>query len=77
MCFFPSSSEIVQNKGLEHITVDDLVAEITPKGRGEVLLVFCVCVCVCVCVRPVRLMWVHMCVLFSLVNTVMTVTRAL
>jgi uncharacterized membrane protein YcgQ (UPF0703/DUF1980 family) len=27
-------TEIVQNKGLEHITVDDLVAEITPKGRG-------------------------------------------
>ncbi|XP_025115103.1 transcription and mRNA export factor ENY2 [Pomacea canaliculata] len=28
--------EIVQNKGLEHITVDDLVAEITPKGRALV-----------------------------------------
>ena len=28
-------TEIVRQKGLEHITVDDLVAEITPKGRGE------------------------------------------
>jgi hypothetical protein len=28
-------SEIVRQKGLEHITVDDLVAEITPKGRGK------------------------------------------
>jgi len=27
-------SEIVKQKGLEHVTVDDLVAEITPKGRG-------------------------------------------
>uniref|UniRef100_K1PVY7 Enhancer of yellow 2 transcription factor-like protein n=1 Tax=Magallana gigas TaxID=29159 RepID=K1PVY7_MAGGI len=25
--------EVVKQKGLEHITVDDLVAEITPKGR--------------------------------------------
>ena len=28
--------EVVKKKGLEHITVDDLVAEITPKGRGMV-----------------------------------------
>jgi len=28
------STEIVRQKGLENITVDDLVAEITPKGRG-------------------------------------------
>ena len=27
--------EIVKQKGLEHVTVDDLVAEITPKGRGK------------------------------------------
>jgi len=27
-------TEIVRQKGLENITVDDLVAEITPKGRG-------------------------------------------
>ena len=44
----------MQNKGLEHITVDDLVAEITPKGRGVELLLFCMgmcyCMCVCVCV---------------------------
>lgn len=31
---FPS--EIVREKGLEHVTVDDLVAEITPKGRALV-----------------------------------------
>lgn len=28
--------EIVKQKGLEHITVDDLVDEITPKGRALV-----------------------------------------
>lgn len=28
--------EVVKQKGLEHITVDDLVAEITPKGRSLV-----------------------------------------
>ncbi|KAL5021977.1 hypothetical protein ScPMuIL_001132 [Solemya velum] len=28
--------DIVKQKGLEHITVDDLVAEITPKGRALV-----------------------------------------
>ena len=28
-------SEIVRRKGLEHVTVDDLVTEITPKGRGN------------------------------------------
>ncbi|KAH9503501.1 Transcription and mRNA export factor eny2 [Bulinus truncatus] len=28
--------EIVQQKGLEHITVDDLVSEITPRGRSLV-----------------------------------------
>ena len=27
-------TEVVKQKGLEHITVDDLVSEITPKGRG-------------------------------------------
>lgn len=27
---------MVKQKGLEHITVDDLVAEITPKGRSLV-----------------------------------------
>ncbi|PNJ76493.1 ENY2 isoform 5 [Pongo abelii] len=25
--------EVIKEKGLEHVTVDDLVAEITPKGR--------------------------------------------
>lgn len=28
-------AEVIQNKGLEKITVDELVAEITPHGRGE------------------------------------------
>ncbi|XP_070575195.1 transcription and mRNA export factor ENY2 [Ptychodera flava] len=28
--------DVVRQKGLEHITVDDLVAEITPKGRALV-----------------------------------------
>ena len=27
--------EVIKQKGLENITVDDLVAEITPKGRGK------------------------------------------
>ena len=27
--------EIVKQKGLENITVDELVQEITPKGRGK------------------------------------------
>jgi hypothetical protein len=26
--------DVVRQRGLEHITVDDLVTEITPKGRG-------------------------------------------
>ena len=28
--------EVITEKGLEHVTVDDLVAEITPKGRALV-----------------------------------------
>lgn len=27
-------SEVIKQKGLENVTVDDLVAEITPQGRG-------------------------------------------
>lgn len=30
-----SSPDVIKEKGLEHVTVDDLVAEITPKGRGK------------------------------------------
>ena len=30
-------AEVVRQKGLEHTAVDDLVAEITPKGRGELI----------------------------------------
>ncbi|XP_055485084.1 transcription and mRNA export factor ENY2-like [Psammomys obesus] len=29
--------EVIKEKGREHVTVDDLVAEITPKGRAPVL----------------------------------------
>ncbi|XP_010575287.1 PREDICTED: transcription and mRNA export factor ENY2 isoform X1 [Haliaeetus leucocephalus] len=28
--------DVIKEKGLEHVTVDDLVAEITPKGRALV-----------------------------------------
>uniref|UniRef100_A0A8C6FDU4 Transcription and mRNA export factor ENY2 n=1 Tax=Monodon monoceros TaxID=40151 RepID=A0A8C6FDU4_MONMO len=28
--------EVIKEKGLEHVTVDDLVAEVTPKGRALV-----------------------------------------
>ncbi|XP_028622302.1 transcription and mRNA export factor ENY2-like [Grammomys surdaster] len=28
--------EVIKEKGLEHVTIDDLVAEITPKGRALV-----------------------------------------
>lgn len=27
-------SEVIKEKGLEHVTVEDLVTEVTPKGRG-------------------------------------------
>ncbi|KAJ0065805.1 hypothetical protein NL108_000030 [Boleophthalmus pectinirostris] len=27
--------DVIKEKGLEHVTVEDLVAEITPKGRGN------------------------------------------
>jgi enhancer of yellow 2 transcription factor len=30
--------EIVKQKGLENITVDELVQEITPKGRGRIFI---------------------------------------
>lgn len=33
--------EVIKEKGLEHVTVDDLVAEITPKGRGKGRRVSC------------------------------------
>lgn len=28
-------AEVIKEKGLEHVTVEDLVVEITPKGRGS------------------------------------------
>lgn len=34
LCDNVSFSEVIKQKGLENVTVDDLVAEITPQGRG-------------------------------------------
>lgn len=31
-----SAKEIIRQKGLEHVKLDDLIAEITPKGRATV-----------------------------------------
>lgn len=31
---FMFGSEVIKEKGLEHVTVEDLVTEVTPKGRG-------------------------------------------
>uniref|UniRef100_A0A3P8TMR1 Transcription and mRNA export factor ENY2 n=1 Tax=Amphiprion percula TaxID=161767 RepID=A0A3P8TMR1_AMPPE len=28
--------DVIREKGLEHVTVEDLVTEVTPKGRGRV-----------------------------------------
>ncbi len=33
-CFSSRRAEVIKTKGLEKITIDDLVAEITPYGRG-------------------------------------------
>ena len=30
-------SDVIREKGLEHVTVEDLVTEVTPKGRGTVV----------------------------------------
>jgi hypothetical protein len=35
------SIEVVQEQGVESITVEDLVSQITPKGRGGCLLQYC------------------------------------
>uniref|UniRef100_A0A3B4XF93 Transcription and mRNA export factor ENY2 n=1 Tax=Seriola lalandi dorsalis TaxID=1841481 RepID=A0A3B4XF93_SERLL len=32
--------EVIKDKGLEHVTVEDLMVEITPKGRGIPLTLF-------------------------------------
>ncbi len=37
------AKEVIKNKGLEHITVEELVSEITPRGRGT--LFECAWVC--------------------------------
>ena len=31
----PLCPDVIREKGLEHVTVEDLVTEVTPKGRGE------------------------------------------
>ena len=36
MCSAPARAEVIRSKGLEKITVDELVAEITPRGRATV-----------------------------------------
>ena len=36
--FFMIFADVIKQKGLENVTVDDLVAEITPKGRGKAFL---------------------------------------
>ena len=39
MCDYNVSfSEVIKHKGLENVTVDDLVAEITPQGRGKIII---------------------------------------
>jgi hypothetical protein len=35
MSFFFKFSEVVKQKGLDSITVEDLVLEMVPKGRGN------------------------------------------
>lgn len=30
-------AEVIKDKGLDHVTVEDLVVEITPKGRGTIV----------------------------------------
>lgn len=32
---------MIKEKGLEHVTVEDLVAEVTPKGRGRLQIFIC------------------------------------
>ncbi|XP_045142325.1 transcription and mRNA export factor ENY2 isoform X2 [Tenrec ecaudatus] len=39
--------EVIKEKGLEHVTVDDLVAEITPKGRVDSSMNFNTCLDSC------------------------------
>lgn len=31
-------TEVIKEKGIENVTVEDLVAGVTPKGRGRILL---------------------------------------
>lgn len=36
-CVLVVSLDVIKEKGLEHVTVEDLVTVITPKGRGMIL----------------------------------------
>lgn len=38
--FLMFCSEVIKEKGLEHVTVEDLVTEVTPKGRGTDFLFY-------------------------------------
>ena len=38
--FFFFFVEVIKEKGLEHVTVEDLMVEITPKGRGNLTGLF-------------------------------------
>ena len=31
--------EVIRRKGLEKVTIEELVAEITPKGRGIIIII--------------------------------------
>ena len=35
-------AEVIKTKGLEKITVEELVAEITPRGRGMCVVTICI-----------------------------------
>ena len=35
----------VQEKGIDHMTVDELVNDITPKGRGNHIIIFFLLIC--------------------------------
>uniref|UniRef100_A0A3Q3A411 Transcription and mRNA export factor ENY2 n=1 Tax=Kryptolebias marmoratus TaxID=37003 RepID=A0A3Q3A411_KRYMA len=53
--------DVIREKGLDHVTVEDLVTDVTPKGRGSARLKHNsrgVSVCVCVSVST-------LCLLFS------------
>lgn len=38
IAFLFGSADVIKEKGIENVTVEDLVAGVTPKGRGKLLL---------------------------------------